>query len=422
MKNNILSELRSKNGLQTGTGATITLVTLIAIYSLSIVTSLPGLAVSPILAELQHAFPKSTEFELQMLESLPSLIIIPFILLSGKLSLYFSIRKLVLWGLALYTVSAIVYLLPISMGLMLFNSALLGIGAGMVIPFSTGLMAHYFTGSRRTQQLGYSSAISNFSLVIATAVAGYLADINWHLPFLVYSVSVVSLILATRMAKTKKTTDEVKAENTKNKKISVTSYLGGRIKTDWPLGLMIFYFIINIVILVIPMNISIFMEHYKIGSSDLFGTLMSIFFLSITLPGFFINKLVGKEKDRNSLLWIGVTVIGVVFVMYHTLWSIIVGIILMGLGYGVIQPLIYDRTSERTTTSRITFHLSLVMTMNYLPIIVYPFIQSFIENITTKNVMTPMIMSLTLGLVYWIYYFIKLTTKKRIVKSQISHK
>lgn len=77
MTTKFISQLCSSKGFQTGTGATITFVTLIAIYSLAIVISLPGLAISPILANLQKIFPKVSEFELQMLESLPSLVIIP---------------------------------------------------------------------------------------------------------------------------------------------------------------------------------------------------------------------------------------------------------------------------------------------------------------------------------------------------------
>lgn len=411
MKDKFISELESSKGFHTGTGATITFTTLVAIYSLAIVTSLPGLAVSPILAELQKVFPKASEFKLQMLESLPSLVIIPFILLSGKLSIYLSIRKLIIGGLVVFSISSIIYLMPIDIDLMLFNSALLGVGAGMIIPFSTGLIAHYFTGARRTQQLGIVSAISNLSLVLATALAGYLAGVEWRLSFLVYCVSIVSLVLASRMAKTKKTKQEKESADVKNPEIVYKNYFWGKVKTDWPIPLMIFYFVITIIVLVIPMNLSLFMEHYKIGSSASSGTLISLFFLSVTLPGFFINKLVGNVKEKNNLIWIGFIILGVVCVMFHSMWSIVVGVVLMGLGYGVMQPLIYDRTSESATVSRVTFHLSLVMAMNYFAIILYPFIQDFIQHIANKSVMIPMFISLALGFSYWVYYFGKVSRK-----------
>ena len=71
--------------INTGQG-TIPLITLIGIWSVSALTSLPGLAVSPILGELSTIFPHATELDIQMLTSLPSLLIIPFVLLAGKLA------------------------------------------------------------------------------------------------------------------------------------------------------------------------------------------------------------------------------------------------------------------------------------------------------------------------------------------------
>lgn len=62
-------------------------------------------------------------------------------------------------------------------------SAMLGMGSGLIVPLSTGLISRYFVGSYRTKQFGYSSAITNITLVLATTLTGYLAEVNWHLPF-----------------------------------------------------------------------------------------------------------------------------------------------------------------------------------------------------------------------------------------------
>ena len=44
-----------------------------------------------------------------------------------------------------------------------------------------------------TRQFGYSSAITNITLVLATTLTGYLAEVNWHLPFLVYLFPFISI-------------------------------------------------------------------------------------------------------------------------------------------------------------------------------------------------------------------------------------
>ena len=73
---------------------------------------------------------------------------------------------------------------------------MLGIGAGLIIPLSTGLISRYFTGEYRVRQFGYSSAITNMTLVVATAVTGYLAEVHWRLPFAVYLLPLISLVLS----------------------------------------------------------------------------------------------------------------------------------------------------------------------------------------------------------------------------------
>ena len=64
--------------INTGKGS-ISILVLLAIWSISAISSLPGLAISPILGDLTKIFPRATELEIQMLTSLPSLLIIPFV-------------------------------------------------------------------------------------------------------------------------------------------------------------------------------------------------------------------------------------------------------------------------------------------------------------------------------------------------------
>ena len=132
--------------IKTGKG-TIPLVVLLAIWSVSAISSLPGLAVSPVLGDLNRIFPKATDLEIQMLTSLPSLLIIPFVLLSGRLSVGPHRLRILALGLLLFFLSGVACLFARSMGMLIVISCLLGIGAGMVITFSTGLVVHNFTGN-----------------------------------------------------------------------------------------------------------------------------------------------------------------------------------------------------------------------------------------------------------------------------------
>ena len=87
--------------IKTGKGY-ISLVALLGIWSVSALTSLPGLAVSPIMGQLSDIFPSATELELQMLTSIPSLLIIPFMLLAGRLAVRVGYAKVLYVGLGCF--------------------------------------------------------------------------------------------------------------------------------------------------------------------------------------------------------------------------------------------------------------------------------------------------------------------------------
>ena len=50
------------------------------------------------------------------------------------------------------------------------------------------------------------------------------------------------------------------------------------------------------------------------------------------------------------------------------------GAVLSGIGYGVMQPLIYDKAATNAPPHLATLALSIVMAVNYLAILVAPFI------------------------------------------------
>ena len=57
------------------------------------------------------------------------------------------------------------------------------------------------------------------------------------------------------------------------------------------------------------------------------------------------------------------------------------GVVLAGLGYGTAQPCIYDRTSTIASASKVTFALALVMTMNYVAIVICPPVVDFLQEV-----------------------------------------
>ena len=392
--------------INTGQG-TIPLITLIGIWSISALTSLPGLAVSPILGELSTIFPHATELDIQMLTSLPSLLIIPFVLLAGKLAEKRDFIRLLRVGLWLFAASGVLYLFSSKMWQLMAVSALLGIGAGLIIPLSTGLISRYFTGEYRVKQFGYSSAITNMTLVVATAVTGYLAEVHWRLPFVVYLLPLISLVLSAYL---KKNTVSVTVKQASAVIPSMQSapVISGKygIHIRHLIQLMLFYGVVTYVVLAVTFNLPFLMEahHFSSGNS---GLMISLFFLAIMAPGFMLDnivKLLGNKTKLYSLLAVAV---GLLLIWISpTEWLIVPGCILVGLGYGIIQPLIYDKTVDTAIPQKTTLALAFVMVMNYPAILLSPFITDFFQWIFhTGSQEFPFIFNLciTILTMYWAY-------------------
>ena len=317
--------------IKTGKG-TITLTVLLAIWFVSAIASLPGLAISPILGDLNRIFPKATDLEIQMLTSLPSLLIIPFVLLSGRLSVGRDKLRILTVGLAVFFLSGVACIFAKSMAWLIVISCILGIGAGMVIPLSTGLVVDYFTGDYRVRQLGYSSAINNLTLVLATVVAGYLADVNWHLPFLVYTLPGVSLALSFFLRRGRSTPEPEQSIQMRHKMIDRRKLV----------GLMLFYFFATYAVLVVTFYASFLVDDYKIDSS-FSGVLISLFFLAIMVPGLFIDKIIRRLTRSVNLVSLALICAGLLCVgIFRDKTMLVVGVLCAGFGYGVIQPVIYD--------------------------------------------------------------------------------
>ena len=392
--------------INTGQG-TIPLITLIGIWSVSALTSLPGLAVSPILGELSTIFPHATELDIQMLTSLPSLLIIPFVLLAGKLAEKRDFIRLLRVGLWLFAASGVLYLFSSRMWQLMAVSALLGIGAGLIIPLSTGLISRYFTGEYRVRQFGYSSAITNMTLVVATAVTGYLAEVHWRLPFAVYLLPLISLVLSAYLKKDAASVT-IKQAAAIIPPIQSTPIISGKygIHIRHLVQLMLFYGLVTYVVLAVTFNLPFLMEahHFSSGNS---GLMISLFFLAIMAPGFMLDSLVKLLGNKTKLYSLLAIAIGLLLIWISpTEWLIVPGCILVGFGYGIIQPLIYDKTVDTAIPQKTTLALAFVMVMNYLAILLSPFITDFFQWIFhTGSQEFPFIFNLciTILIMYWAY-------------------
>jgi len=166
-----------------------------AILSISLLTVMASAAVSPALARIRQAFPGADVILIKLVLTLPSLVIIPFSLVSGWLLKFFKKKQVLLAGLVIYLVTGIGAGFAKTIGQLLFVRALFGIGVGLIVPLSTALIADFFSGEERTKMMGLSGSVSHFGGVIFTLLAGWLACVSWRLAFGVYGLTLIVMLM-----------------------------------------------------------------------------------------------------------------------------------------------------------------------------------------------------------------------------------
>lgn len=166
-----------------------------SILSLSLLTVMAGAAVAPALEVIRAHFSDACRTSVQLIVSMPAVFIVITNLCFNRLAEKFGSKTLVITGLALYTAGGCCAGLFDSIGLVLLMRALVGVGVGMIMPLSTGLLTYYFPPEKREGLLGLASAANQLGGVIATLLAGLLAGISWRLSFMVYLMGLISIVL-----------------------------------------------------------------------------------------------------------------------------------------------------------------------------------------------------------------------------------
>lgn len=383
--------------IKTGKGP-ISLMIVIAIWSLSVAVDLPGLAVTPIEGRLHEIYHDVTDFKIQLLTVLPNLVIIPFVLLSGKLSETPHKILVIVIGIILYALSGVLSIFSGSLSMLIWLSCLLGAGCGLILPFATGLIADVFSGAYRTKQMGIVSAIGNIALVAATFAVGFLATVSLRLPFIVYILPAISLLFIPWLRKIPKddliqgSTDvtvgpeapssgssaaaapgdafmDADGFSFANQKVVGGFYLG---RTIW---LMIAYCFFEFLCTLQAYYLPNLMPEFGMSTEDV-SMVTSMFYFAMFIIGIFVTAVLRVFKKYTFIVSTVVIVLG--FVIYLTSKSLPMFFLasgLVGLGNGQTQPIFYTKATEIINKgSKATLALAFLQAANYIGISIVPVI------------------------------------------------
>lgn len=373
-----------------GKGA-LPLISLIALLSVSLTVNLPGLAVSPMLGKLSDIFPHASQLEIQLLTLLPNLIVIPMILISGKITSVRNQTAVLATGLSIFLLAGVLYLFADSMPMLIGLGALLGVGCGFIVPIAAGQLSEWFYGEQKVKVLGFKSGTSNGIVILATIFVGWAADISWHTSFCVYLVPAIPLLLLPFMSNTYirgHLKDEASAGLPAKPKSSALELEKKRLAhpTITLCGVIGLYVALTASSMVFTYYLPFTMKHYGLTTSQV-GIATAMFYVTAMTGGFSLTPYIRLVGRKGLYVCILIMLLGLLMLgFFHTMVTYALGVLLIGLGYGFFQPIIYNKTTIIAPDKALsTKYFSYTLAGNYVAVSILPLIVELFQRIFNNH-------------------------------------
>jgi MFS family permease len=172
-----------------------TLPTKLTLLCISTLTVMSGATIAPSLPAMQDFFKAvpNSDYVVRLALTLPALFIALGAPIVGILIDRLGRKPILLIALALYGLAGASGFVLGSLNLILVGRALLGISVAGIMTTATTLVGDYYSGPSRAQFLGFQSGFMGLGGVLFLSLGGFLADLNWRFPFLIYLLALVLL-------------------------------------------------------------------------------------------------------------------------------------------------------------------------------------------------------------------------------------
>ena len=346
-----------------------------AILSLSLLTVMAGAAVAPALGLIQEHFSNTDKGLVQMIVSMPALFIAGTNLLLFKpLCKRIKARTLLIIGLLLYVVFGCAAGLFDNIVLILICRALVGVGVGIIMPLSTGLLSFYFTRDKQAPLMGYSSALNMMGGVVATLIAGGLAMISWRMSFLVYLLGLISILLCLKWMPNERIYDDRQKARQGSQALKYLPYI-------------CVMFVLSFTFFVYPASFALECTKSGVISQSLIAPVMAMMDIFGFAGGFMFSYI--SKKIMAAAKYIAPLLFAAAYMCLGVMGGVIgilAGSALVGLANGIGVPFIMTSASAKAGKDAAATVMPLLSAALYLAQFITPMLLSFVSRITGVNV------------------------------------
>lgn len=300
----------------------------------SSLTVMSGATIAPSLPAMQEYFAEvpNSALLVRLVLTIPALFIAIGGLFAGQLVDRLGRKPLLIRSTLLYGISGASGLVLNYLGTILFGRAILGLAVAGIMTGVTTLIADYYTGQSRANFMGLQAAFMGLGGVVFLSVGGFIADLNWRFPFLIYLTAwAICGAIALYLYEPKRQLDN-----------QTTSASGD--ESSLPLqvlamiyGVALFYMV---AFYLIPVQLPFYLQNLSNASASASGLAIA----ASTLASSIASLRYGFVKERLGFVSIVVIAFGVAAVGYFVIGIagsynlVLIGLIIAGLGFGLLMP------------------------------------------------------------------------------------
>ncbi|WP_104697714.1 MULTISPECIES: MFS transporter [unclassified Helicobacter] len=302
-----------------------------ALFLIAGTTVLGSTIIAPSLPELQRHFlyiGSSVELLSRLILTLPALFILLFSPLAGFLYEKFSRLKIIYPALITWSIAGGCGFLLDNIYLLLISRAILGIATAFLMTGVGILLSDYYKGEEREKALAMQFFFMAFSGAVFLILGGYLANLDWRYPFLVYLLGFLIFIFAKVQLFEP---DKIQSNPSKDQ------------KNSFNFNKFIFVYALSIISMgcfyIAPTQLSFFMIHHLQIQQSSIGISMAIASIAMAISSFYYQKL-HKTFSIYEIFFIALSLLGggfAVIGLLHNYFSILLGFLLLGLSLGLLN-------------------------------------------------------------------------------------
>lgn len=375
----------------------------VSILSLSLLTVMAGAAMAPALGVISEYFSDEKTLFVQMVISMPAVFIFLTSFVFPKLAAKFRARTLLMIGLAFYTIGGCVAGVFNSIWIVLLMRALVGVGVGIIMPLSTGLLAFYFSPQEQEGLMGWSSAMNNMGGVIATLISGALATVSWRISFLVYLMGLISIVLcAAFMPNDKIQSDEADERRGSVEPEHVIPSTGQVFRSNYVY--IIAMFLEMSTFFIYPANFAMVTVRAGVIPENLTAIIMAIMDLVAFFGGMLFVKVKAAAGGSTKFVAPILFVVGYILLGVIGGWfGVLAGSVCVGFANGEGIPLIISEASKKMGRLAATTVMPLISAALYIAQFASPFIMSGVTAIAGDSVNLPYYWGAALAVVFLLW-------------------